>query len=67
MVVSSYEEKIEKATVIYTIMECSDPDCQKLVNADLKKEESKRTMMRNEQERRAQARIAQKKADASGN
>ncbi len=62
IVISSYEEKIEKSSVVYTITACSDPDCQKMVDADLKKEEIKRTIMRNEQEKRAQLKAAQKRS-----
>ncbi len=56
IVVKTYEEKIETSTVTYTITECSDPECQKLVNKTLKQEESKRKHIKDEQIKREEAR-----------
>ena len=35
VVIDTYEEKVESSTVTYTITECSDPECQKMVNKAL--------------------------------
>lgn len=56
IVVSTYEEKIETSLVTYTITECSDPECQKLVEKDLRSDEKKRKFIKKEQERREDAR-----------
>lgn len=48
----SYTEKVETATVTYTITACSDPECQKIVDKNLKDEEKKRLVIKEEQERR---------------
>lgn len=51
---SSSTEKLEKTTVIYTVTVCPDPECQKLVEKGLIAEETKRKIMNDEQEKRAQ-------------
>lgn len=56
IVVDTYEEKVETSTVTYTITECSDPECQKLVNKTLKQEASKRKFIKDEQVKREDAR-----------
>lgn len=56
IVVDSYEEKVENSTVTYTITECSDPECQKLVNKTLKQEATKRKFIKDEQIKREDAR-----------
>lgn len=56
VVVDSYEEKVETSTVTYTITECSDPECQKLVNKTLKQEATKRKFIKDEQVKREEAR-----------
>jgi hypothetical protein len=50
--VKTYEEVVQTSTVTYTIMECSDPDCQSQVNKTLKAEEVKRNYIKSEQEKR---------------
>ncbi|WKZ25500.1 MAG: hypothetical protein QY322_03885 [bacterium] len=62
----SYEEKVETSTVTYTITECSDPECQKLVNKSLKQEAVKRKFIKDEQIKREEARkqIAEDKKQA---
>lgn len=65
MVVDTYEEKVETSTVTYTITECSDPECQKLVEKNLKAEKVKRQFIKDEQEKREEARkkvLSDKKA-----
>lgn len=52
IIISTYEEKIEKSTVKYTITECSDPACQKIVDKGLEIEETKRKRIKEEQEER---------------
>ncbi len=62
---NTYEEKVETSMVTYTITECSDPDCQKLVNKTLKAEKVKRKFIKDEQEKREEARknvLLEKKA-----
>lgn len=59
VVISSHEEKVDNATVIVTITECSDPDCQKIVAGTLRQEESRRLQMRRDHERRELQRKAQ--------
>ena len=56
VIVNTYEEKIETSTVMYTITECSDPECQKLVNKTLKAEKSKRKFIKDEQVKREEVR-----------
>lgn len=65
IVVDTYEEKVDTSTVTYTITECSDPECQKLVEKTLKAEKVKRKFIKDEQEKREAARkkvLADKKA-----
>lgn len=52
IVIDSYEEKVEKSTVVYTIASCSDPECQKIVDRLLVEEERKRGVIKSEQEKR---------------
>lgn len=52
IVVETYEEKVEKSTVTYTITACSDPECQKLVDKILGEEKRKRGVIKEEQEKR---------------
>ncbi|MEK7168384.1 MAG: hypothetical protein AAB778_00045 [Patescibacteria group bacterium] len=66
IIVDTYEEKVETSTVIYTITECSDPECQKQVNKTLKQEAVKRKFIKDEQVKREDARrkiIEDKKAE----
>lgn len=56
IIVKTYEEKVETSTVTYTITECSDPECQKLVNKTLQTEKKKRKFIKDEQEKREEAR-----------
>jgi hypothetical protein len=56
IVVDTYEEKVETSTVTYTITECSDPECQKLVNKTLKQGASKRKFIKDEQVKREEVR-----------
>lgn len=59
---SSYTEKLEKTTIVRTVTICPDPECQKLVEVALAFEETKRKIMQNEQEKRAQELAAKKKS-----
>ncbi len=66
IVVDTYEEKVETSTVTYTITECSDPECQKLVNKTLQNEKKKRQFIKDEQVKREEVRkqaIEDKKAE----
>lgn len=56
IVVKTYEEKVDTSTVTYTITECSDPECQKMVNKTLLTEKKKRQFIKDEQEKREVAR-----------
>ena len=56
IVVKTYDEKVDNSTVTYTITECSDPDCQKMVNKTLLTEKKKRQFIKDEQEKREVAR-----------
>ena len=60
IVTSTHEEKIGNSLVTYTVTNCPDPDCQKAVNKNLKNEEVKRAIMRDEQEKRALQRTSRK-------
>jgi hypothetical protein len=53
IVKSTYKEKVGTSTVTYTLRVCPDPECQKIVEKNLKIEEEKRRIIREEQERRA--------------
>ena len=46
IIVNTYEEKVETSTVTYTITECSDPECQKLVNKTLLTEKRKENLLK---------------------
>jgi hypothetical protein len=56
VVVKTYEEKVDTSTVTYTITECSDPECQKMVNKTLQTEKKKRQFIKEEQVKREEAR-----------
>lgn len=56
IIVKSYEEKVETSTVTYTITECSDPECQKMVNKTLLTEKKKRQFIKDEQVKREEVR-----------
>lgn len=56
IIVNTYEEKVETSTVTYTITECSDPECQKLVNKTLLTEKKKRKFIKDEQVKREEVR-----------
>jgi hypothetical protein len=67
IVQETYEEKIETSTVVYTIKVCSDPECQKIVDGQLKKEKKQREVIKKEQENREairKANLARQKASA---
>lgn len=63
VVVSTYEEKVDKSTVTYTITGCSDPQCQKIVEKDLKLEQARRNVITQEKAKREEQRL-QRKLDA---
>ncbi len=52
IIVDSYQEKVETSVVTYTTAVCSDPECQKIVDKNLKEEERKRVLIKNEQDAR---------------
>lgn len=60
VVLSSYEEKVDKSTVTYTITGCSDPECQKIVDRGLKTEEDRRKVIKKDQEKREEERLRRK-------
>ncbi len=69
IIVESYEEQVETSLVVYKIAVCSDPECQKIVDEKLKEEQSKRVIIKNEQEKRELLRkasmAAKKRANSS--
>ncbi len=52
VIVDSYEEKTETSVVTYTTAICSDPDCQKIVDKQLKEDEVRRAMVKSDQLKR---------------
>ncbi|KKR42924.1 hypothetical protein A2434_00030 [Candidatus Woesebacteria bacterium RIFOXYC1_FULL_41_14] len=60
IVTSTREEKVGNSLVVYTVTTCPDSECQKAVNKNLKSEEIKRAIMRDEQEKRALLRTSRK-------
>lgn len=68
VVVSTYEEKVEKSTVTYTITGCSDPECQKIVEKGLVVEQQRRDVINSEKVKREEQRVKRKQeAKKSGN
>jgi len=59
--VSSREEVVSKSKIIYTETVCPDPECQKMVEKGLRNDEKKRAVLKDEQEKRALQRLAEKK------
>lgn len=57
---SSHKEMVGNSVVIYTITICPDPECQKIVDSDLKKEELKRAFINQANKEREVQRIALK-------
>lgn len=51
--VSTYDEIVGNSSITYTVTACSDPECQKMVDQNLLKEEKKREVFKDEQEKRA--------------
>lgn len=64
IVTSTYDEVVSKSTVTYTVMACPDPECQKIVDRNLKNEELKRNMFKDEHTKKELQRQALKKAQA---
>lgn len=50
--VKTYKEKVGNSEVTYTLNECSDPDCQKLVNKQLREDEKRRIVVKEDQVKR---------------
>lgn len=50
--VKTYKEKVGNSLVTYTLNECSDPDCQKIVNKQLRDDEKRRIVVREDQAKR---------------
>ncbi len=50
--VKTYKEKVGNSIVIYTINECPDPLCQKIVDGQLRDDEKRRTLVKNDQKKR---------------
>ena len=61
IVVSTHNETVSQSQVVYTQTVCPNPECQKLVEKDLKNDERKRAILKEEQEKRALQRLAAKK------
>lgn len=57
IVVSTYEEKVDKSTVTYTITGCSDPECQKIVDKQILVEAAKRVQINKEKVTREEQRL----------
>lgn len=51
--VSTYDEVVGNSSITYTVTACSDPECQKVVDQNLLKDEKKREVFKDEQEKRA--------------
>ena len=51
--VSTYDEVVGNSSITYTVTACSDPECQKKVDENLVKEEKRRELFKDEQEKRA--------------
>ena len=60
--VSSRDEMVFTSKVTYRETICPNPECQKKVELDLKHEEKKREILKEEQEKRLLQRLAAKKA-----
>jgi hypothetical protein len=54
--VRTYKEKVGNSVVTYTINECSDPNCQKVVDKQLHEDKRRRVLVREEQVKREVAR-----------
>ncbi|EKE13410.1 MAG: hypothetical protein ACD_13C00021G0012 [uncultured bacterium] len=61
VIVSSHDEMISKSKITYTQTICPDPECQKVVEKNLKNDEKKRAVLKDEQEKRLLQRLAAKK------
>ena len=64
VVKSSYTEKLEKTSVVYTVTICPDPECQKMVEKGLMAEETKRKLMYDEHEKRSKINVKAKAPQA---
>lgn len=62
VVVSSHSEVVLKSEVVYTETICPDPECQKMVEKNLRSDEKKRAVLKEEQEKRLLQRLADKRA-----
>jgi len=62
VIVSSVTEVVSKSEITYTKTVCPNPECQKVVESNLKNDERKRAVFKEEQERRSLQRLAEKKA-----
>ena len=56
VVIKTFKKKINNSEVIYKLTGCSDPECQKIVDQQLKKEKKKREDIKKEQEKREEQR-----------
>ncbi len=61
IVVSTHKETISLSEVVYTETVCPNPECQKKVVNDIRNDERKRAILKDEQEKRALQRLAAKK------
>jgi hypothetical protein len=62
IIVSSRSEIVCKSEITYTETVCPDAECQKMVEKNLKNDEKKRAVLKDEQEKRLLQRLAAKKA-----
>lgn len=60
VVVSTHDEVVATSKVTYTQTVCPNPECQKKVDKDLKNDERKRAILKDEQEKRLLQRLASK-------
>jgi len=56
VIIKTYKEKVGDSFVIYKEMACPDPACQSKVDRVLSNEKDKRTLIRNEQDKREKER-----------
>lgn len=60
VVVSTHDEIVSTSKVTYTQTVCPNSECQKKVDKDLKNDERKRAILKDEQEKRLLQRLASK-------
>jgi len=67
IVIRTYKKKVNDSEVFYTLTGCSDKECQKKVDQQLKKEKEKREHIKKEQLRREEQRKRNSKKRTAAN